>query len=78
MAKRITNDDVLAEIKDEEFFFPRGNVATICVLTLQNGRQVVGSVFGQTFDPEIGKVEARKKAINEIWPLLVYHAHCEA
>jgi hypothetical protein len=78
MAKHITIEDVLAEIKDEEYFFPRGDVATICVLTLQNGRQVVGSVFGQTFDPEIGKAEARKKAIGEIWPLLVYRAHCEA
>jgi hypothetical protein len=78
MARRITMEDVLAEIKDEEYLFPRGDVATICVLTLQNGRQVAGVVFGQSYDREIGKVEARKKAIGEIWPLLVYQANCEA
>jgi len=77
MAKRITFEDVLADIKDEEYLFPRGEVTTVCVLTLQNGRQVVGAVFGQTYDQEIGKAEARKKAIGEIWPLLVYRAHCE-
>lgn len=78
MAKRITIEDVMAEIKDEEYLFPRGEVTTICVLTLQNGRQVVGTVFGQTYDREIGKAEAHKKAVGEIWPLLVYRAHCEA
>ncbi len=78
MAKRVAMEDVLAEIKDEEYLFPRGEVTTICVLTLQNGRQVAGVVFGQSYDQEIGKTEARKKAIGEIWPLLVYRAHCEA
>ena len=78
MAKRVTMDDVLSEIKDEEYLFPRGDIITICVLTLQNGRQVAGVVFGQDFDPEIGKQEARKKAIGEIWPLLVYKAHSAA
>lgn len=78
MANRVTMDDVLAEIKDEEYLFPRGEVTTICVITLQNGRQVVGAVFGQSYDQEIGKVEARKKAIAEIWPMLIYRAHCEA
>ena len=76
MNKRITIEDVLSEIKDEEYLFPRGDVATICILTLKNGRQVGGMVFGQSFDADIGKSEARKKAINEIWPLLVYKAHC--
>lgn len=78
MAKRITIDDVLAEIKDEEYLFPRGEVATICVLTLQNGRQVVGAVFGQDYDRGIGKQQARNKAIGEIWPLLVFRAHSAA
>ena len=27
---------------------------------------------------EIGKAEAHKRAVGEIWPLLVYRAHCEA
>ena len=75
MAKRITVEDVEAEIRDEEYFFPRGDVTTICVLTLTNGRQVAGVVHGQTFDEEIGRREARKKAVAEVWPLLVYCAH---
>lgn len=75
MVTRITITDVEAEIRDEEFLFPRGEVTTICVLTLQNGRQVAGVVHGQSFDAEIGKTEARKKAVAEIWPLLVYCAH---
>jgi hypothetical protein len=76
MAKRITIDDVMAEIADEEYLHPRGDIATICVLTLQNGRQVVGVVFGQTYDFDAGREAAKKKAIEEIWPLLVYKAHC--
>lgn len=77
MAKHVTLDDVLAEISDEEYFFPRGDIATVCVLTLRNGRQVAGVVFGQVYDREIGKQEARKKAIGDIWPLLIYRAHSQ-
>ena len=77
MARHITMEDVLSEIKDEEYLFPRGDIVTICVLTLKNGRQVVGTVFGQSFDAELGKQAAHLKAVDEIWPLLVYHAHCE-
>jgi hypothetical protein len=76
--KRVTTADVLATIKDEEYFFAKGDITTICVLTLQNGRQVAGVVHGQVYNKEIGKAEAKKKAIAEIWPLLVYKAHCDA
>lgn len=75
LAKRITPADVEGEIRSEEYLFPDGKVTTICVLTLMNGRQVAGIVHGQSFDEEIGKREARKKAVAEIWPLLVFHVH---
>lgn len=75
MTKRITPEDVEGEIKFEEYLFPHGGVMTICVLTLMNGRQVAGMVYGQSFDEEIGKREARKKAVAEIWPLLIFHVH---
>lgn len=75
MAKRITIEDVEGEINEEEYFFPRGDITTICVITLMNGRQVVGSVHGQAFNKEIGKQEARKKAVAEIWPLLIFHEY---
>lgn len=77
MAKVVTPADVEAEIAGEEYLHPAGNVTTICVLTLRNGRQVVGSVFGQVYDRERGMLEAKRRAVGEVWPLLVYHAHCE-
>ena len=46
---------------------------TICVLVLRNGYTAVGwsaPASPSNFDPEIGRNVARRKAIDQIWPLL--------
>lgn len=78
MARVVTPEDVAAVIVDEEYLYPRGNIAVICVLTLKGGKkQVTGVAYGQVFDAETGRREARKKAESEVWPLLVYHLSLE-
>ena len=49
---------------------------TFCVLVLRNGTKVVGINYG-AIDPaqhsaEMGREEARKHAIEQIWPLMGY------
>lgn len=49
---------------------------TFCVLILKNGTKIVGINYG-AIDParhsvEIGRTEARKHAIEQVWPLLGY------
>ena len=47
---------------------------TICVLIMKNGHRIVGvnegPVSAENFDPELGKQLARKKATEQIWPLV--------
>lgn len=49
---------------------------TFCVLLLRNGTKVVGVNYGAIdparHDPDMGRVEARKAAIEQVWPLLGY------
>lgn len=59
-------------------FVAGGSLAllTFCVLVLRNGTKIVGFNYG-AIDPdqhsaERGKEEARKHAIEQIWPLLGY------
>lgn len=46
---------------------------TFCVLVLRNGFTVVGTsacASPENFDPELGRQIARKKAAEQLWPLL--------
>jgi len=50
------------------------HLLTFCVLVLKNGTKIVGINYG-AISPElhsaaIGKSEARKNAIDQVWPLL--------
>lgn len=49
---------------------------TICVLVLLNGTQVVGvnegPVSPENHSPMEGRIQARQKAIDQIWPMLGY------
>lgn len=49
---------------------------TFCVLVLRNGTKVVGVNYGAIdparHDPEMGRTEALKAAIEQIWPLMGY------
>jgi len=49
---------------------------TICVLTLKNGFTCIGTsacVSPENFNKEIGESIARKRAEEQIWPLMGYH-----
>lgn len=48
---------------------------TFCVLPLKNGHTVAGEAYcadPAKFNAETGRIEARKAAINKLWPMVVY------
>ncbi len=48
---------------------------TICVLVLRNGHTVTGvshCADPAKFNAETGRVEARKRAIDALWPMVIY------
>lgn len=49
---------------------------TFCVLVLRNGTKIVGINYGaisiENHSAEMGREEARKNAVEQIWPLLGY------
>lgn len=53
------------------------SMLTFCVLVTRNGHTVTGEAHCQDpakFSAEIGRAEARKDAINKLWPMVVYAA----
>ncbi len=52
------------------------HLLTFCVLIMRNGHRIVGvnegPVSAENFDAELGRKLARKKAIDQIWPLIGY------
>lgn len=54
---------------------------TFCVLVLRNGHTVTGESYCQDpakFNAQIGKDEARKAAIDKLWPMVVYASRAAA
>lgn len=55
---------------------PSLGLLTFCVLVLRNGTKIVGINYGpvspENFNAEQGRQEARKHAIEQVWPLLGY------
>lgn len=55
---------------------PGLDLLTFCILVMKNGMKVVGINYGpvspENFDPVQGREEARKAAVEQIWPLLGY------
>lgn len=54
---------------------PRLNLLTYCVLVLKNGHIVSGEAYcadPAKFNAETGRIEARKAAINKLWPMVIY------
>jgi hypothetical protein len=48
---------------------------TFCVLVLKNGFTVTGEsacASPENFDPEVGRMVARKNAVAKMWPLMGY------
>lgn len=51
------------------------DLVTICILVLKNGHTVSGEAYcadPAKFNAETGRIEARKVAINKLWPMVVY------
>ena len=73
--KRITYDEVVATVVDEDYHvFPKTQL-TVCCLTLRNGFTVTGEsacVDPANFNKEIGEEIAKNKAISNIWGFEAY------
>lgn len=72
-APRLTPEHVDAKIKSTTFY--RHGETTICVLTLENGFDVIGHsgcASPANFDAKIGETIARQKARDQIWMLEGY------
>ena len=79
-AKRITPEDVDAEIVDEDFHVFPGSCLTVCCLTLRNGFTVTGEsacASPENFDAAIGETIAKQNARDRIWPLLGFRLRDE-
>lgn len=51
------------------------HLLTFCVLVLRNGHTVTGESHCQDqakFNAQTGREEARKDAVNKLWPMVVY------
>lgn len=63
------------DIASTEVMKPSLNLLTFCVLVLKNGHIVSGEAYcadPAKFNAETGRIEARKAAINKLWPMVVY------
>lgn len=67
--------DMIEQLIVKEEYHKLGTKMTACVITLDNGHEVVGIagvVDPYKYDKEIGSKYAREKAIEKLWPLLGY------
>jgi hypothetical protein len=74
-APRVTLASIDSKIVAAAYWVPDGTTLTICVLTLANGFNVIGSsacVSPENFNVEIGREIAFKNARNEIGQLEGY------
>lgn len=74
----ITLEHIISIIEKDEYF--NNEKTTVCILTLKNGFEVVGTsgvVDKSNFDEGIGREFAKKKAIEKIWELEGYRLQCE-
>ena len=75
---KVTENDLRRIIKSEQYFST--GKTTICVLTLINDFEVVGSsacVDRANFDEKIGKEYAFEKAFEKLWELEGYSLQCK-
>ncbi len=75
---KITPKHIESVIDDEAYLVPGKDslsTLTICILQLKNGFEVIGEsacCSREIYNEETGKIEARKKAVDRIWPLEGY------
>lgn len=68
-------DDMIAKTE----FHKLGRKTTVCLLTLENGFEVVGSaacVNPEEYDREVGERLALEDARDEVWALAGYRQQC--
>lgn len=73
MKTKLTIDDIRGVVVSDEYV--TNGTLTLCVLTLKNGFKVTGEsacIMPQTFDAEIGKQLAYKRALDKVWALEGY------
>jgi len=71
---KLTPEQIEAQIKEEQFM-KMGKKTTVCLLTLNNGYELVGTsgcVDPDNYDAEIGQRIARENAVDQIWMLEGY------
>lgn len=74
MTQKPTQASVTALIAREDYHRWPGTTMISCALTLKSGHMVTGDsrpIDAADFDELRGKAEARRHAIDEIWPLAV-------
>lgn len=74
---KLTQEHIERLVKSEQYHRFDDTTVTVCCLTLENGYGVVGEsacVDPTMFNEEIGKIEARKSAIDKVWMLEGYMA----
>jgi hypothetical protein len=74
MKNCITEDSLEKIIKKEDYHFV-GKKTTVCLLTLENGFEIIGfsaCVDASNFDKEIGMKESYKNAFDKLWQLEGY------
>lgn len=72
---KLTEDQILALIRDETYTRPGNGTLTICVLTLHTGATVTGDsnvIDPANFDAAIGQQMAKKDAVSKLWALEGY------
>ncbi len=74
-APRVTPERLEEVITEERYHVFPGTTFTACLLTLQNGYNVLGEsacASPENFDAELGRKIARSNAVNKIWALEGY------
>lgn len=77
MSEKLTPELIEGLVESEEYH-RMGVKTVVCLLTLQNGFELVGTsgvIDAANFDLEIGKKVARDKAVSKIWELEGYARH---
>lgn len=75
MNNALTQEDVLGVIVGEEYLTSSSKKKTICILTLKNGFEAIGSsgvVDPANYNEEIGNKIAYTNAVNKVWELEGY------
>lgn len=72
MKTSVTMEDVENSIASEEYLTV-GKKTTVCLITMKNGYEVVGTsacVCAENYSEEVGKPYARERAIQQVWAAL--------